>query len=99
MKPTKISAGQKTGRMLSNSYIVIMDKYQIYLNFYERCFYFDSKYKILSIVGDELFEIRVQFYGLCLFGGIDSLYRDFVVLSLTKSVQSSINRELYCEWS
>ena len=35
----------------------------MYLNFYERYFNFDSKYKTLSILGDE-FEIRVQFYGL-----------------------------------
>ena len=80
-KQKKISAGQKTSTAISNSYSVIMDKYQTYLDLYERYFYFDSKYKIWSILGGELFEICVQFYGLCLLGGIDLLYPDSVVLS------------------
>ena len=47
--------------------------YERYKKFYRKHYYDDSKWKILSTAGGELIEILIQFYGLCLYGGVDIL--------------------------
>ena len=47
-------------------------------NFHATHFYFDSKWKVLSIASGEFIEMLVQLYGLSLFGGVDLLNSDNV---------------------
>lgn len=55
--------------------------YQIYNDIYEKYLYFDSKYKVLSLIFGEYLEICVQFFGLCLYGGINLFAINDIVLS------------------
>ena len=65
-----------------------LHKHEQYCNFKEKYLYFDSKYKLVSIMSGEFAEILFQFYGLCLYGGID-LFRNDVILGQEYSIVES----------
>ena len=54
--------------------------YDQYCYIYEKYLYFDSKWKILNSLVWEVMEIIVQFYGLCLYGGLNLFNMDDVIL-------------------
>ena len=65
------------------------DKYGYYS---EKYFYFDSRSKIYSCIFGEIIEISVQFYGLCLYGGLN-------LIDITKNdnndIQVFLGQEYY----
>ena len=55
--------------------------YDEYCRLYEKYLYFDSKYKVFNYIIWEIIEIYIQFYALCLYGGLNLFIPDSVVIA------------------
>ena len=65
---------------LERVFIWIEFLYDQYCYIYEKYLYFDSKWKVINSIFWEIMEIIVQFYALCLYGGLNLFHMDTVVL-------------------
>ena len=95
-KSTGLTTNSKSGQIqvigdcFLQSYIKIKGLFEKCEGFYEQyivpIYYVDSKWRLLSLICREWFEIIVQFYALLLYGGINLISLDSKELSQTPEV-------------